>query len=60
MFKDPVENAQKMLECYFGDHKGAMIELYNQARAYPNVPCRYFYDTAEIIRNDLLNKQQRT
>ena len=50
MIKDPKQFAEQMLAMYFGNKENALIELYNTARAYTNVPCRFFYDVANIIR----------
>lgn len=52
MMTDPKAYAQQMLSLFNGDHDAAKIELYNASRAYPQVPCRFFFDVAAIIDAD--------
>ena len=50
MLKTPKEFAELMLTTFLGNKENALIELYNASRAYPLVPCSFFHEVANIIR----------
>lgn len=49
-FKSPEAYAEMLLNCFYGDEKRALTDLYTAARAWENVPVSYWYDVAEAIR----------
>ncbi len=47
--KNPKEFAYQILKLYHGNVLSAQRELFNAARAFPEIPCQFFQDCYRLL-----------